>query len=57
MHACYLLIIGDIEMIFGQETPDSFINRTILVTNQVIYENRQIKRNYSLEEVKAILYP
>ena len=41
---------------FGQEPPDGLINSTITVAKQIIYKNRQIKRNYSIEEFKSTLY-
>ena len=37
------LKLGHVEKIFGLEISDSFINRAILATKQVIYNNRQME--------------
>ena len=47
--------LGEVEKIFGWDSSEGIINRSIITTIQIIYKNRQTGKNYQLNEVKRLL--
>ena len=47
--------LGEVEKIFGWDSSDGIINRSITITIQIIYKNRQTGKNYHLNDLKRLL--
>ena len=47
--------MGEVKKIFGWDSSEGIINRSIITTIQIIYKNRQTGKKYHLNELKRLL--